>query len=76
VASGATGRVGAAGTSHGGLGGKLAQDARGLADRRRAGDAWREQAKTQAELTRQTMQEGVQAWQPLWQPAERKPERA
>jgi len=38
----------------------------------KAGDAWSEQARKQAALVQQTMQEGMKAWQRLWQPPERR----
>ena len=37
------------------------------------GEAWSDEARKQVALVQQTMQEGLQAWQRFWQPAERKP---
>jgi len=34
----------------------------------RPGDLWSDQARKQAELVQQTLQEGVRAWQRFWQP--------
>jgi len=36
------------------------------------GEVYREAVRRQAELVQQTLQEGVRAWQRLWQPTERK----
>lgn len=37
------------------------------------GDAWSEEARKQAELVQQTIQEGLRAWQQFWQAPKRKP---